>query len=144
MITAVHALLYSRDASAARAFLRDALHWPSVDAGDGWLIFALPPAEIAVHPTHVDHGPDLYLMCDDIDATLLELRERGVTASRPVVDQGWGLVTTIRIPGGIDLGLYEPRHPVATQPPRHGRARARGTVKRKTRSRPARRKRARR
>jgi predicted enzyme related to lactoylglutathione lyase len=141
MITAVHALLYSRDASAARAFFRDALRWPNVDAGEGWLIFALPPAEIAVHPTHVNHGPDLYLMCDDIEATVVQLRTKGVIASRPIVDQGWGLVTTIRIPGGIDLGLYEPRHPVAARvPKRSSRAtKARkpkpGAVKRKRRPR---------
>jgi len=140
MITAVHTLLYSRDASAARAFFRDALRWPSVDAGEGWLIFTLPPAEIAVHPTHVDHGPDLYFMCDDIESTLAELRARGVIASRPVVDQGWGLVTTIRIPGGIDLGLYEPRHPIAARVARRSRAKP----ARKTKPRPARKRRARR
>jgi predicted enzyme related to lactoylglutathione lyase len=141
MITAVHALLYSRDASAARAFLRDALRWKNVDAGDGWLIFALPPAEIAVHPTHVDHGPDLYLMCDDIEATLTELRGKGVTSSRPVVDQGWGLVTTIRIPGGIDLGLYEPRHPLAARVAKRSALRATSATARKRKSRPAARKR---
>jgi hypothetical protein len=115
MITAVHALLYSREATAARTFFRDVLRWPSVDAGEGWLIFALPPAEIAVHPSHVDHGPELYLMCDDIEQTVNELRERGVVANRPIIDQGWGLHTTIRVPGNVDFGLYQPKHPIAAK-----------------------------
>jgi predicted enzyme related to lactoylglutathione lyase len=115
MITAIHAVLYSREATAARAFFRDALQLPHVDAGDGWLIFALPPAELGVHPTHTDHGPELYFMCDDVEQTLVELRGKGVTANKPVIDQGWGLLTTIRIPGGVEVGLYEPRHPIAAQ-----------------------------
>jgi predicted enzyme related to lactoylglutathione lyase len=113
MITALHALLYSRDAAAARAFFRDTLKFKSVDAGDGWLIFAMPPTELAVHPTDTDHGPELYFMCDDVARTVAELETRGVKATRPISDQGYGLVTSIRIPGGIELGLYEPRHKTA-------------------------------
>ena len=113
MITAVHALLYSRDAEAARAFFRDKLKFEGVDASEGWLIFALPPAEIAIHPTHTDHGPELYFMCDDIQGTLQELESAGAKIVKPVSDQGWGLLSEVRIPGAITLCIYEPRHPIA-------------------------------
>jgi catechol 2,3-dioxygenase-like lactoylglutathione lyase family enzyme len=109
MIDGAHAILFSTDAEAARAFLSDVLGLRSVDAGGGWLIFALPPAEVAVHPGTPRH--ELYLMCDDLDATLAELAERGAEASGEVHAEPWGRVTAIRIPGGGDLGLYEPRHP---------------------------------
>ena len=110
MITGAHAILFSTHAEADRAFLRDVLEFKSVDAGGGWLIFALPPAEVAVHPSE---GPshDLYLMCDDIEATVAELEAKGVELAREVSDEGWGLVTAIRLPSGADLALYEPRHP---------------------------------
>ena len=85
----------------------------SVDAGQGWLIFALPPAELGVHPSDGDSHHELYLMCDDIRATMEELKGKGVEFSRPVSDQGWGLVTSIKMPGGGELGLYEPKHPTA-------------------------------
>jgi catechol 2,3-dioxygenase-like lactoylglutathione lyase family enzyme len=109
MITGAHVIVYSRDADADRAFVRDILGFPHVDVGGGWLIFKLPPAEVAVHPAdeHVVH--ELYLMCDDVTATLADLRAKGVEVGE-VSDQGWGLLTTIRLPGGGDLGLYEPRH----------------------------------
>lgn len=113
MITSVHLLLYSRDSAADRAFLRDVLRWPSVeDAGSepGWLIFALPPAELGVHPTDGEPLAELHLMCDDIDATLAELQADGVEVSGPVEDRGYGLVTGIRLPSGATIGLYEPRH----------------------------------
>ena len=113
MIIAVHALLYSRNADAARAFFQDTLELPSVDAGGGWPIFALPPSEIAVHPTESEHEPELYLVCDNVEKTVAELRVKGVEILKPVSDQGWGLVTSIRIPGNIELGLYEPRHKLA-------------------------------
>ena len=117
MITAMHAMLYSRDADATRAFFRDVLGFRSVDAGGGWLIFALPPAELGIHPDEGDgstpDGPELYLMCDDVDRTVTELRAKGVEIARPVSDQGWGRVTALNAPGGIELGLYEPRHPTA-------------------------------
>jgi predicted enzyme related to lactoylglutathione lyase len=120
MIIALHALLYSRDADAARAFFQDTLKFKSVDAGDGWLIFAMPPTELAVHPTDTDHGPELYFMCDDVARTVAELETKGAKATRPITDQGYGLVTSIRIPGGIELGLYEPRHktPLSLRKPR--------------------------
>jgi catechol 2,3-dioxygenase-like lactoylglutathione lyase family enzyme len=115
MITGIHTVLFTRDADALRAFLRDVLELPSVDAGGGWLIFGLPPAELAAHPGE-DVGAELYLMCDDIDATVAQLAAKGVDPLRPVSDEGWGLVTAIALPGGGELGLYEPRHPI----PPHG------------------------
>ena len=115
MITGIHALLYSSDASATRAFFRDVLGFKFGDAGEDWLIFRLPPAELGIHPLEdqAEQGPELYLMCDDVDATVAELRGRGVEITRPISDQGWGKVTALRLPGGAELGMYEPRHPVA-------------------------------
>jgi predicted enzyme related to lactoylglutathione lyase len=111
LITGVHALLFTTDADADRVFFRDVLGLPSVDAGGGWLIFALPPAELAAHPADDNGRHELYLMCDDINATVDELRGRGAEIIGPVKDEGFGLVTAIRLPGGGELGLYEPRHP---------------------------------
>jgi hypothetical protein len=113
MISGAHIIIYSRDADADRAFIRDVLEYPHVDAGGGWLIFKLPPAEVAVHPAETP-SHELYLMCDDVSATVESLAARGV-ACGPVSDQGWGLLTSIRLPGGGDVGLYEPRHPRATE-----------------------------
>jgi catechol 2,3-dioxygenase-like lactoylglutathione lyase family enzyme len=110
VITGAHAIVFSRDAEADRAFFRDVLGWRSADAGHGWLIFALPPAEVAVHPTEDVEHHELYLMCDDVAATMGELRAKGVEFTRPVSDQGFGLLTAIRLPGGGELGLYQPRH----------------------------------
>jgi hypothetical protein len=112
VINGVHALVYSREPEAVRALFRDVLGLASVDAGDGWLIFALPPAEVAVHPTEEAGHHELYLMCEDIDAVVLELGEKGIRCS-PVEDQGWGLVTMVALPGDDELGLYEPRHDTA-------------------------------
>jgi catechol 2,3-dioxygenase-like lactoylglutathione lyase family enzyme len=114
MITGAHVILYSRDAEADRAFLRDVLGYPHVDAGGGWLIFKLPPAEVAVHPAESTESHELYLMCDDVNATIEQLATKGVDCG-PVSDQGWGLLTSIALPGGGQLGLYEPRHPKATE-----------------------------
>jgi catechol 2,3-dioxygenase-like lactoylglutathione lyase family enzyme len=114
VLTGAHAILYSADAEADRAFIADVLGFASVDAGGGWLIFALPRAELAVHPAEAGGGHELYLMCDDIEATVAELRARGVELTRPVSDERWGLVTAIKLPGGGQLGLYEPRHPIPT------------------------------
>ena len=111
MITGVHAIVYTQDAEADRAFMRDVLGFPSVDAGGGWLIFALPPAELAAHPTEGAPHHELYLMCDDVEATVAELEAKGVELTGPVTDQGFGRLTSIRLPGGGELGLYEPRHP---------------------------------
>jgi catechol 2,3-dioxygenase-like lactoylglutathione lyase family enzyme len=109
MITGAHSIVYSPDADALRSFFRDVLGFPSVDAGGGWLIFGLPPAELAAHPAEAS-GSDLYLMCDDLEATMADLRAKGVELG-PVSDQGWGRVTAIALPDGGELGLYEPRHP---------------------------------
>jgi catechol 2,3-dioxygenase-like lactoylglutathione lyase family enzyme len=114
VITGAHVIVYSRDADADRAFFRDVLEYPHVDAGGGWLIFKLPPAEVAVHPVEGAGSHELYLMCDDVNATVEQLAAKGVTCG-PVNDQGWGLLTSIRLPGGGELGLYEPRHPKATE-----------------------------
>ena len=111
MITGVHAIMFGEDADAIRAFLRDTLGLDGVDAGGGWLIFKLPPAELAAHPADGAARHELYLMCDDIEATVSELEAKGVEFSGPVSDEGWGRLTHIKVPGGGELGLYEPRHP---------------------------------
>ena len=112
MINAVHSILYARDAEAARAFFADVLELDSVDAGSGWLIFALPPAELAVHPAGDGGRQELYLMTDDLAATLARLRDRSVAVAAEPTDQGWGVLASIEVPGFGPLGLYEPRHPV--------------------------------
>jgi catechol 2,3-dioxygenase-like lactoylglutathione lyase family enzyme len=112
MITGAHAVIFARDPDAVRGFFRDVLGFRSVDAGGGWLIFALPPAELAAHPAAEDGRHEVYLMCDDVEATVAELEGKGVEFSRPVTDEGFGLVTAIKLPGGGELGLYEPRHPI--------------------------------
>src|SRR5271165_7666321 len=100
MIFGAHMIIYSKDAEADRAFFRDVLGYSAVDAGHGWLIFAMPPAELAVHPADGASRHELYLMCDDIHETLAELRARGVEVARDVTDQGWGLLAAIRLPDG--------------------------------------------
>jgi catechol 2,3-dioxygenase-like lactoylglutathione lyase family enzyme len=111
MINAAHTILYARDAEAARAFFTDVLELESVDAGGGWLIFALPPAELAVHPAETP-SCELYLMTDDLGATLDALRDRGVAVVDDPAEQRWGVVARIDVPGFGPLGVYEPRHPV--------------------------------
>src|SRR5215475_9484170 len=111
MITGAHAVLYSSAAEEARAFFRDILGFKSVDAGGGWLVFALPPAELAVHPAEGGGDHELYLMCDDIHATVEELRSKGAEFIDPVSEQRWGLLTSVTIPGGARIGLYQPTHP---------------------------------
>lgn len=121
MITGFHTLVYSDDAEATRAFFRDVLAWPSLDAGGGWLIFKTPPSELGVHPTADrpdGHGPtapaqQASLMCDDIEATLADLRAAGVEVGDDVEDQGFGLVSSIRVPGAGWMQIYEPRHALA-------------------------------
>ena len=109
-ITGAHLLLYTPEAEALRATLRDALGWRHVDDGDGWLIFALPPAELGVHPSDGETHHALSLLCDDIGATVDELRERGVDVRGEPEDKGFGIGVTIVLPGGVELLLYEPRH----------------------------------
>ena len=111
-ITGAHVILYSPEADALRAMLGDTFGWKGVDAGGGWLIFALPPAEVAVHPAD---GPshELTLMCDDLDATITELQGKGVEFKGEPHDERWGRVATMVLPGGVDMLLYEPRHPTA-------------------------------
>jgi predicted enzyme related to lactoylglutathione lyase len=112
----MHAIVFSPEAEKVRAFFGDVLGLSSVDAGGGWLIFALPPAELAVHPADGDARHELYLMCDSIDATLAELRDKGVEVAQGVTDQGWGLLATIRLPDGSEFPIYEPRHPSPLPP----------------------------
>jgi catechol 2,3-dioxygenase-like lactoylglutathione lyase family enzyme len=113
VIRGAHVILYSSDAEADRAFLVDVLGLPHVDAGGGWLILKLPPAEVAVHPAETSGAAELYLVCDDIAAEVAGLEARGVVFEGPVTDQGWGRLVTTRLPGGGRLGLYEARHPTA-------------------------------
>jgi catechol 2,3-dioxygenase-like lactoylglutathione lyase family enzyme len=112
----MHAIVFSPDAEKVRAFFGDVLGLSSVDAGGGWPIFALPPAELAVHPADGAARHELYLMCDDIQATLAGLAANGVEVTREVTDQRWGLVAAIRLPDGGELPIYEPRHPVPPRP----------------------------
>jgi hypothetical protein len=113
VINGAHLIVYSRDPEADRAFFRDTLGYHHVDAGRGWLIFQLPPAELALHPTDGQPAHELFLMCDDLADTMAELTAKGVEFTTPATQQRWGLSTTIRLPGGGELGLYQPSHPVA-------------------------------
>ncbi len=120
MITAVHTLVYADDPEAARAFFRDVLGWPNVDAGGpdpGWLIFGTGPSELGVHPTMPEQGRGLHhevsLMCDDIEQTVAELTAKGATFSGPVTDHGYGLVTMLQVPGAGEMQVYQPRHTTA-------------------------------
>jgi predicted enzyme related to lactoylglutathione lyase len=118
MINASHSIIYADDADKARQFFREVLEFPFVDAHEGWLIFKLPPPELGIHPTADDAGPpsghtELYLMCDDIQATVSELEAKGVEFTSPVESAGFGLVTRLRVPGAGEIGLYQPRHATA-------------------------------
>ena len=110
MINGAHVVVYSRDAEADRAFFRDVLGFASVDAGHGWLIFGLPAAESAVHPADANDRHELYLMCDDLRAEMERLRGKGVECG-PAVEARWGSIAKMRLPGGGEIGLYEPKHP---------------------------------
>jgi catechol 2,3-dioxygenase-like lactoylglutathione lyase family enzyme len=112
MIFGAHVIVYSQDAAADRAFFRDVLGFSSVDAGHGWLIFALPPAEVAVHPAEENDGHELYFMCDDLKAEISSLGTKGVQCSE-VQEARWGSIAKIRLPGGSEVGLYQPKHPLA-------------------------------
>jgi catechol 2,3-dioxygenase-like lactoylglutathione lyase family enzyme len=110
MISAAHVIIYSKDAEADRAFFRDVLKYPSVDAGHGWLIFALPPAEIAVHPSDENDVHELYFMCNDVHAFIADMNARHVECSR-IDEQRWGSITRVTLPGGGKVGVYQPKHP---------------------------------
>src|SRR5579871_6749038 len=112
MITGVHALLYSKNAEADRAFFRDVLGLRFIDSGGGWLIFALPPAELGIHPTEEEDTPELYLLCDDVEQTIAELKSKNVECS-PIREFDWGRLTVLTLPSGSNLGMYQPKHPVA-------------------------------
>lgn len=118
MITGVHTIVYADDAEATRAFFREVLGFDAVDAGDGWLIFGLPPGELACHPvngTSPSGGHTLFFLCDDVRQTVQDLTDRGVEFTTGVSDEGWGLLTQFRVPGAGEIGLYEPRHPSPLQ-----------------------------
>ena len=121
VISGIHAIVFTPAVAEVRAFFRDTLGLPHVDAGDGWLIFALPSAELAVHQAPVP-GQQIYLMCDDIEATLASLERKGVAVRRPVREEAWGFVTTIALPEGTDLAIYQPKHPSPLTRPRAPRA----------------------
>jgi catechol 2,3-dioxygenase-like lactoylglutathione lyase family enzyme len=114
VIVGAHTIVFADDAEVTRAFFADVLGLRAVDAGGGWLIFALPPGELACHPAQGDSGRhELYLMCDDLEATMADLEAKGVVFVVPISDERWGRVTRMRVPGGGELGLYEPSHPTA-------------------------------
>lgn len=112
MISGAHVIIYTKDADADRVFFREVLEFPFVDAGHGWLIFALPPAEAAFHPAESNGGHELYLMCDDLAAEMARLQSKGVKCS-DVHQERWGSITRIALPGGGAIGLYQPKHPTA-------------------------------
>jgi len=117
MIRAVHTLVYADDAESARGFFRDVLGWPAVDAGGGWLIFGTGPSELGVHPAPENAASalrhEISLVVDDIEATVAELQGRGAEFTRPVRDDGFGLTTSVRVPGAGEIMVYQPRHPTA-------------------------------
>ena len=112
MISGAHVIVYTKDAEADRAFFRDVLRFKSVDAGHGWLIFALPPGEAALHPSDANGVHELYFMCDSLKAEMASLAKKGVKCSE-VQEARWGLITKMRLPGGGEVGLYQPKHPIA-------------------------------
>ena len=112
MIIGLHTLIYSKDAEKDRAFFRDVLGLNAIDSGGGWLIFAMPPTEMGVHPTEDEEHAELYLMCDDVEKTVAELASKGVACSA-IHDAGWGRLTTIAMPSGGKLGMYQPQHSMA-------------------------------
>jgi predicted enzyme related to lactoylglutathione lyase len=122
MITGTHAIIYAADADRTRAFFRDVLRLPNVDVHGGWLIFKLPPAELGIHPSGATDDPatgapsghhELYLMCDDIEATVADLVAKGVEFTAPMEEQGFGFLARLQVPGGGEIGLYQPKHPTA-------------------------------
>jgi hypothetical protein len=115
MIHGAHVIIYSKNAEADRAFFRDVLKYPFADAGHGWLIFALPPAEVAVHPAESDGKHELYLMCDDVHALIADMTAMKIECS-PIHEERWGSLTSITLPGGGKLGIYQPKHASPLKP----------------------------
>jgi hypothetical protein len=109
MIIGAHSIVFSKDPETDRLFFRDVLQFPSVDVGDGWLIFCLPPAEVAVHPADENNRHELFLMCDDVEALIAEMAQHGVPCE-PIQEQDWGRLTYVSLPGGGNLGVYQPKH----------------------------------
>jgi hypothetical protein len=137
VIVGAHSIVYSMNPEADRAFLRDVLRLPSVDVGDGWLIFGLPPAEVAVHPSHKNDVHEFYLMCDDVEGFIADMQKANI-ACGPVQNQGWGLLTQVQLPGGGHLGVYQPRHGrpksvVLKKPAARKAARKKGPAKKRAR-----------
>jgi hypothetical protein len=134
MIIGAHSIIYSKKPEADREFLKDVLGFPHVDVGHGWLIFGLPPAEVAVHPSDENGLHELYLMTDDVEALIASMKERGIEATA-ISEQRWGALTQVTLPGGGKLGIYQPRHASPPQHvPRTARARAAAPAKRKASS----------
>jgi hypothetical protein len=130
MLIGAHSVIYSTNADADRAFLRDVLKLPNVEAGGGYVIFGLPPAEVAVHPSDKNDAHELYLMCDDVEALIAEMKQRDIGCT-PVQDQGWGLLTRVTLPGGGTIGIYQPRHArPAAMGPKSSKKVAKGAAKR--------------
>jgi hypothetical protein len=125
MIIGAHSIIYSKAPQADRVFLQTVLELPSVDVGEGWLIFGLPPAEVAVHPSDENDVHELYLMCDDVEAFVEAMGQRNIRCS-PVLNQGWGLITHVMLPGGGKIGVYQPRH-ARPKPMKERRAKRKAT-----------------
>jgi catechol 2,3-dioxygenase-like lactoylglutathione lyase family enzyme len=124
MIIGGHVVIYTKDAEADREFFRDALGFPAVDVGSGWLIFAMPAAELAMHPARTNNRHELFLTCDDLRRTIVSLRKKGARVGR-VAEEQWGIRTSLRLPGGGKIGLYQPKHPVTYgSKPRRGKGKA--------------------
>ena len=132
MIIGAHSIVYSVRPDADRAFLRDVLKLPTVDAGEGWLIFGLPPAEVAVHPSEENDVHEFYLMCNDAEAFVADMTKRGI-ACAPAQNLGWGILTQVTLPGGGKLGIYQPLHP-RPEPHRPARAKKAATSSKKAKS----------
>ena len=113
VIIGSHVIVFSRDPEADRSFFADVLGQPTVDAGAGWLIFKLPPAELAMHPSDGPTGHELYFLCDDLEATVSDLQAKGVVFTQEITEERWGRLSRFRLPGGGEIGIYEPRHPLA-------------------------------
>jgi hypothetical protein len=136
MITGAHTILFSKDADADRAFFKDVFKYRFADAGHGWLIFALPPGEIAFHPSDGNDKHELYLMCDDVQAFVADMTKRGVATS-PLQEERWGVLTAITLPSGSKLGVYQPRHASPLDAPKKAKSAAKKPAKKSAAKKPA-------